>query len=104
LRGTSRRGRDEYRAALPGFLGSFADLSYEIEDLVADGDEAAVFYTMRCRFLGAPAGGAGGDSSSSGGIPVTMRGTFYFRVADGLVAHRRDYFDGEDFARQLGPS
>jgi ketosteroid isomerase-like protein len=107
VRGTTRRGREAYRAALPGFLGSFTNLSYEVEDLVADGDEAAVFYTMRCRFLGGPAGGgtagggAAGGGSPAGGIPVTMRGSFYFRVAGGLVAHRRDYFDGEDFARQV---
>jgi hypothetical protein len=33
--------------------------------------------------------------------PVSLRGIFRFRVRDGLVAHRVDYWDGEEFRRQI---
>jgi hypothetical protein len=34
--------------------------------------------------------------------PVVIRGVFRFRVEDGLIAHRADYWDGADFQRQVG--
>ncbi|MFC0862289.1 nuclear transport factor 2 family protein [Sphaerimonospora cavernae] len=83
--GTSLRGRDAYRERLPTFLGQFTDLRYEIEDLIVDGWRAAVPYRM---------------SFHHDGRPVVIRGMFRFTVADGLIAHRVDYWDGADFARQ----
>ncbi|MCG5217613.1 nuclear transport factor 2 family protein [Streptosporangium sp. KLBMP 9127] len=84
--GVSLHGRDAYRERLGNFLTEFTDLSYEIEDLLVDGDRAAVPYRMTFRY---------------GGAPVTIRGMFRFRVADGLVAHRVDYWDGAEFERQI---
>ena len=34
-------------------------------------------------------------------VPITVRGMFRFRVRDGLVAHRVDYWDGEQVTAQL---
>jgi ketosteroid isomerase-like protein len=87
--GRSLRGRDAYRAALKGFLGEFEELRYEIEDLIVEGDRAAVAYQMSFRLSG---------------TPVEIRGMFRFRVEGGLIAHRVDYWDGADFARQTAPS
>jgi ketosteroid isomerase-like protein len=83
--GTSLVGRAPYRERLDGFLTQFADLHYEIEDVIVDGDRAAVPYTMTCRY---------------DGRPVRIRGMFRFLVADGLVAHRVDYWDSQEFTRQ----
>ncbi|GAA3789565.1 hypothetical protein GCM10022226_05380 [Sphaerisporangium flaviroseum] len=84
--GTGLRGRDAYRAGLVDFLADFANLHYEVEDMLIDGDRAAVAYRMafvhRSR-------------------PVLIRGVFRFRVRDGLIAHRVDYWDGADFERQV---
>ena len=92
--GTGLRGRDAYRARLPGFLAEFSDLRYEVEDVIVDGDRAAVPYTMTCVWLGDP----------PAEHPVAIRGVFRFRVEDGLIAHRVDYWDSGDFLRQVGKS
>ena len=90
--GHSLVGRSAYRERLPVFLAQFGGLSYEVEGLVCADDEAAAAYTMRCVWR-APEGGE---------FPVSIRGVFWFRVRGGLVAHRRDYFDGAEFLRQVG--
>ncbi|RBY82757.1 nuclear transport factor 2 family protein [Blastococcus sp. TF02A-26] len=90
-RGRSLTGRAAYRERLPGFLGTFADLRYEVEELLVDGDRAALAYRMTARMQrdGAPE------------VPVDVRGVFRFRVRDGLVAARADYWDGEVVAAQI---
>lgn len=85
----SRHGRAAYRAALDDFLTDFADLTYTVEHLIADGDRAAVTYRMSFRMV------------SAGDRPVTVRGVFVFAVRDGLVAHRTDYWDSGEVRRQL---
>jgi steroid delta-isomerase-like uncharacterized protein len=85
--GRSLRGRAAYRERLGGFLSEFRELRYEVEDLLVDGDRAAVAYRMSFRMDGSP---------------VTVRGMFRFEIVDGLIAHRLDYWDGTTVARQLG--
>jgi steroid delta-isomerase-like uncharacterized protein len=88
--GRTVTGRAAYRARLDGFLAEFADLHYEVEELLVDGDRAAVAYRMSFRL------------ESAGKAPVRIRGMFRFRVdADGLVAHRVDYWDSAEVHRQL---
>lgn len=83
-------GRAAYRQRLDGFLADFADLRYEIEDVVVEADRAVVAYTMTCRIV------------SAGSAPVRVRGVFRFRVdATGLIAHRVDYWDSGEVRRQL---
>ena len=87
--GHSRRGRAEYRRALGAFLADFGDLRYEVEDVLIDGDRAAVPYRMSFVLR------------SAGDAPVSVRGVFVFRVEAGLVAHRTDYWDSGEVKRQL---
>ncbi|WP_326552293.1 nuclear transport factor 2 family protein [Micromonospora sp. NBC_01813] len=88
--GRTVTGRAAYRARLDGFLAEFADLHYEVEELLVDGDRAAVAYRMSFRLV------------SAGKAPVRIRGMFRFRVdADGLIAHRVDYWDSAEVHRQL---
>jgi predicted ester cyclase len=88
--GHSRFGRAEYRAALTGFLADFDQLHYDVEELIVEGERAAAAY--RLSFL----------MVSAGGVPVTVRGVFRFRVdPDGLIAHRIDYWDSGEVQRQL---
>ncbi len=84
--GHSRRGRDAYRARLPGFLAEFAGLHYDVEDMVVEGTRAAVAYTMTCTYQGSP---------------VSVRGVFRFVVEDGRIAHRVDYWDSAAFTQQV---
>ena len=82
----SLTGRTTYRERLGGFLREFEDLHYEVEDLLVDDDRAAVGYRMTFRIQGKP---------------VDVRGMFWFRVEEGLIAHRRDYWDGTTVQQQL---
>ena len=85
--GVSRLGRAAYRDALDGFLARFRDLHYEVEDTLVDGNRAAVAYRL---------------TAVVDGRPLSIRGVFRLRVRDGLVAHRVDYWDGAEAARQIG--
>ena len=87
--GQSLRGRDTYLQRLPSFLEAFSGLHYEVEDLIVEGDRAAVAYRMTAAWQGDPT------------RPVAIRGMFRFHVADGLIAHRVDYWDSTEFERQV---
>jgi steroid delta-isomerase-like uncharacterized protein len=91
--GTSLRGRSAYRERLPQFFARFDDLHYEVEDFIIDTDRVAVPYAMTC-------------TVRDGGVahPVRLRGMFRFRIEDGLIAHRVDYWDGTEFERQIDPA
>jgi steroid delta-isomerase-like uncharacterized protein len=84
--GRSLRGRAVYRERLAGFLTEFEQLRYDVEDLLVFEDRATVAYRMSFRM---------------NDRPVSVRGMFWFRVVDGEIVHRRDYWDGTTVARQL---
>jgi len=85
--GSGCTGRDEYRRRLPGFLGAFTGLRYDVERVVADGATAAVAYRM---------------TATSDGHPIDLRGVMLIDVVDGEVARRTDYWDSLTFLRQTG--
>jgi steroid delta-isomerase-like uncharacterized protein len=88
--GRNRFGRDEYRSALGSFLRDFVDLHYAVDELISERDRVVAPY--RLTFAHRPSAGA----------PVDIRGVFVFRVnPDGLIAHRIDYWDSGEVARQL---
>jgi ketosteroid isomerase-like protein len=89
--GHSVTGRAAYRRRLEGFLADFAELRYESERVLIDGDRAAVPYRMSFRLM------------SAGGRPVTIRGVFMLQVDDdGAIMRRTDYWDSADVQQQLG--
>jgi steroid delta-isomerase-like uncharacterized protein len=90
--GESVTGRVAYRQRLGGFLAGFSGLHYEIEQLIAEGDNVAVAYRMSADWRGPGAGPA---------RPFAIRGMFRFVVRNGLIAHRVDYWDSADFRRQV---
>jgi ketosteroid isomerase-like protein len=85
--GSGCTGIDEYRTRLPHFLATFDGLRYEVEDVVADGDRAAVAYTMHALHEG---------------HPIRIRGVMRILVRDGKVAQRVDYWDALTFLKQIG--
>jgi steroid delta-isomerase-like uncharacterized protein len=89
--GSGLRGKRAYRERLPAFLAEFDDLHYEIEDTIVDGDRAAVAYRMSCRWRG----------ETGAARSVALRGLFRFRIEEGRVAQRVDYWDSGDFQRQV---
>ena len=92
--GETITGREAYRARLAGFLENFRELHYEIEQTIVEGQQVAVAYRMSARYR------ATGNSSSLD-RPIRIRGMFRFRVEQGRIVHRVDYWDSADFQRQL---
>jgi len=92
--GETVTGRGAYRARLEGFLGKFRELHYEIEQTIAEGPQVAVAYRMSARYQ---------DSRNGTAIdcPIQIRGMFRFRVEQGRIVHRVDYWDSAEFQRQL---
>jgi ketosteroid isomerase-like protein len=89
--GVTRVGRDAYVEAVRDFLARFHHLRYEPEDMLVDDDRAAVPYRLTFTTTG-----------DDGQLhAVAIRGVFVFRVEDGLVAHRVDYWDSSDYQRQI---
>lgn len=80
-------GRDAYRERLPGFLGSFEGLRYEIERTLVDGDTVTVPYRML---------------ATHEGHDIDLRGAMVIDVEGDLVARRCDYWDSLTFLRQTG--
>ncbi|MFF0445389.1 nuclear transport factor 2 family protein [Streptomyces sp. NPDC004609] len=89
--GRSVHGRSAYRERLTAFLAEFQELRYTAEDLLVDGGRAALAYRMTFRWAGA-----------AHRPEIHIRGVFRFRVRDGAVAHRTDYWDSAEFHRQTG--
>ncbi len=90
--GHSVTGRSAYRERLVGFLAAFAGLHYQVERLIADGENVAVAYRMTAQWR---------ETAAATPRPFTIRGMFRFEVRDGLVAHRVDYWDSGEFRRQV---
>ena len=90
-------GRAEYLSRLPGFLGTFADRSYTIEDLVEDGSgnesQPDSGTTVVVRYLFA---------ASFEGSRIRIPGVMWFVIRDGLIVRRTDLWDSLTFLRQTG--
>lgn len=95
--GESVVGREAYRHKLAEFLTEFADLQYDIEDVIVDGERVAMPYILSATWLDSV------DTSATG-RPFSVRGMFRFLVKDGYISHRVDYWDSADFAQQVGMS
>ena len=95
--GETVTGRGAYRARLEGFLGQFRELHYEIEQTIAEGAQVAVAYRMSARYRDV-------SSGSAVDCPIQIRGMFRFRVEQGRIVHRVDYWDSAEFQRQLHPA
>lgn len=87
-------GRDAYHKRVSQFLQSFADLHYETEAMIVDGAQVAVPYRMSAVWRGT-------SPERGRDKPFTIRGMFRFRVEQGHIVHRVDYWDSADFLRQV---
>ena len=90
--GSSCTGQDTYAGRLPGFLGQFDGLAYEVVDSITErhhdgSDRVAVRYRMTAAF---------------DGHPIDIPGVMLFEVVDGLIARRTDVWDSQTFLRQTG--
>ena len=81
------QGKASYLERLPRFLARFEGLTYESEEILVEGDRAAVAYVMRATYED---------------HPIEIHGMFRLVVHDGLITRRIDYFDSLTFLRQTG--
>jgi ketosteroid isomerase-like protein len=74
------RGFEAVREYFLGFLDSFEDYTYDIEDAIDVGDMVLVFNRQRAR-------------GKSSGVEVDMRNSWLFTLRDGRITHIRSYWD-----------
>lgn len=85
--GSSCTGKDEYLRRLPGFISSMPDLSYEVEQISAEGKHVWAAYTLKAKI---------------NGNQIMIRGAMHFEVIDDLISKRVDYWDSQMFKLQAG--
>ncbi len=90
--------RDQMVEYFAQLFGAFPDFGFEILDLVAEGDRAAV----RWRLTGTFAGTNPYMGIEPNGARVAIEGVDYVWVRDGKIQRIEAYTDGTTVARQLG--
>jgi steroid delta-isomerase-like uncharacterized protein len=92
------RGRTAAVEFFAGLFEAVPDLEASVGRVVTDGGErVAIEWRMAGTFDGAPFQGI--DPT---GKRIDMRGFDLFEVRDGLIVTNTGYYDGAEFARQVG--
>ena len=96
--GDEATGPDGLRAYWAEFFGATPDLRFEVQDMVAEGDQVAVHWAAKGTFAG--------PNSFQGIEPTFSRldlaGLDIFDLRDGKIVREHAYTDGSEFARQIG--
>lgn len=87
LIGSGCTGRNVYRGKLKGFLSTFENLHYTVEDVLCEGNRVAVCYRMHAQ---------------DQGRPLEIPGVMMITISDGLIDVRSDYWDGLTYFKQIG--
>ena len=87
LIGSGCTGRDTYRKKLKGFLSTFENLRYTVEEVICDGNRVAVSYQM---------------NAQDQGRPIETHGVMIITTSNGLIDVRSDYWDGLTYFKQIG--
>lgn len=96
--GLDARGPEQLAAFFGELLAALPDLKMSIEDVVEDDRHAVVQWSMTGTFEGAPFQGI----EPTGG-PVALRGCDVMCFTDeGKLERNTIYYDGAEFARQIG--
>jgi len=92
------RGRDALRSYFRDAFCAFPDLRIDIDRIVTDGSVATVQWRLRGTFTGAPFLGV-----EATGRAVEIMGCDVMEWAeDGTLRRNTVYYDGAEFARQIG--
>lgn len=90
-------GREAIVAFFDELFAAFPDLVIEVENVVTGGSVAVVQWHARGTFTGRPF-----QAIRPTGRPVAFRGCDVIQMRDGLVQENTVYWDGAQFARQIG--
>ena len=96
--GLQADGPEGVRAYWAEFFAAMPDLRFEVEDIVADGDQVAVRWSAKGTFAG-PASYQGIEPTYA---RLDLDGLDLFDLRDGLIVREHAYTDGATFARQIG--
>ncbi|WP_255168229.1 ester cyclase [Natrononativus amylolyticus] len=90
------RDREEYREYVETFRSAFTDLTYAVDDVIADGDTAALRYTATGTHDGELLG------VEPTGERVSVPGMEMYRVENGEIVEMWTSYDALGLFRQLG--
>jgi predicted ester cyclase len=90
------RGRDGFRQLVEGYRSTFSNIAMRIESIVAEGDWIAARWTARGTHTAELMGVA------PTGREVTVEGTQFNRIRDGMIVEGRGLFDALGMLQQLG--
>jgi|RhiMetdeSRZDD1v2_1073273.scaffolds.fasta_scaffold03248_6 glyoxylase-like metal-dependent hydrolase (beta-lactamase superfamily II)/predicted ester cyclase len=88
---------DEVRALFTELFAAVPDQRFEVLDLIAARNQAAVRWRATGTFCGGPFQGV-----EPTGSRIRLEGLDLLTVADGLIQRNDAYYDGTQFARQIG--
>lgn len=91
------RGRREVEQLFGEMFAAAPDLETTVSRVVAGEKQAAVEWRMRGTFDGSPFQGI-----EPTGKPIEMRGLDMLEVEDGKIRSITGYYDGAEYARQIG--
>ncbi len=89
---------EDLRAWFGNLFASFPDFSFEVIEVLASGEKAAVHW----RGTGSFSGDTRFEGLLPNGAPVDVQGCDVLTVRDGKVVHNDAYMNGAELARQLG--
>jgi len=89
-------GRDGIRYDVERVRAAFPDLQITTDDIICEGDRAALRWSGRGIYRG------GMPGITAHGAEVTMSGMHFYRILDGRIAERWEEFDRLGLMRQLG--
>lgn len=92
-----KHGPAEIGGYLGGVFKAVPDLETEWSITTADDRVAVVQWTMRGTFTGEPF-----MDVEATGKRIELRGIDVMQIADGKIQHNTAYYDGMEFARQIG--
>ena len=91
------RGSGEVKEFFDGLFAAIPDLETTYEVSSASDGTAVVEWRMRGTFTGAPF-----QDVEPTGKRIEIRGVDVMKIVDDRIVHNTAYYDGMDFARQLG--
>ena len=91
------RGSSEVREFFEGLFAAVPDLTTTYEVVAASDNNVVIEWRMRGNFTGAPF-----QDIEATGKPLELRGVDLMKIEDDRIARNTAYYDGMDFARQLG--
>ena len=88
---------EQLKRGIPAYFSAFPDLTFTIEDMVAEGDKVAYRVTIKGTHTGGPYMGL-----APSGKKILMRNTSIKRIVNGKLAESWGTLDALNMMRQLG--